>query len=104
MNPEAYARKVVTAEPASSAPGFFAVVIRSGYPIPQYGVEIFIGPRGKVSNSIDWSVDRLQDFVADTVESVAEECASVVAELNLDEVTRNRIANAIRRHFEIDVH
>ena len=108
MNPKEYAQTAISARPANPTPwfkpnGLFAVVLRSGYPTPERGAELFYGPRGKVNGTIDNPIQQLQSFLAETIENVAEDCISVVADLNLDETTQSRIALSIRRHFEIEI-
>lgn len=110
MNPAQYAEEAVTIKPASPTPwlpnttGVFALVLRFGYPTPGAGAELFHGPRGRVNGTLDVPADQLRDFLAQTIESVAEDCISVVDSLDIDYHAKSRVAEAIRQHFELAAH
>jgi hypothetical protein len=110
MNPKDYAEKAITIEklffsPETPIEEAADVCLRSGYPEPKYGVVLYGGRRGEVNGSIDWGVDHLRRGIAEIIESVAEDCISVVSQLNdIPDEARSKIANAIRQHFEIENH
>lgn len=105
MNPKEYAEKAITIDPLAFHPEVdiseaATVAIRSGYPVPRYGVTLYSGKRGRVNDGIDWGVDHLRKNIAELIINVAEDCITVTSDI-LDEATQNRIASAIRGHFEI---
>ena len=113
MNPKEYAEKAITIDPLYSNPlGLFSpensgtVSFQWDYPEPKEGgVALFSGPRGEYNGGIDWPANKLRTGIAEMIESVAEDCISVIAGLeDVDGETNSKIANAIRKHFEIEVH
>jgi hypothetical protein len=110
MNPKEYAEKAIHLSPITlrkdlSIDEAAALVFRGGYPEPQYGVDLFYSHRGDANNGIDWPLKHLRRGFAELIENVAEDCVSVVANLeDVDEGTKTKIAAAIRNHFEIVVH
>ena len=107
MNPKEYAEKMITVEPLFWKPDTpleeaADVTLRSGYPEPKYGVVLYGDPRGDANGGIDWGVKQLRRGIADLIEHVAEDCISIVqSQSELDEEVREKIAKAIRTHFEI---
>jgi hypothetical protein len=111
MNREEFAEKAITIEQLSfrqdvSISEAADVCLRlSQYPEPRYGVTIYSGPRGDTNGGIDWGVRHLRRGIAGLIEFVAEDCVSVVNNLDgVDTETRQAIAKAIRAHFEILPH
>lgn len=110
MNPKDYAEKAITIEPLfwnQDVPLEEAadVTLRSGYPEPMYGVVLYGGRRGDTDGGIDWGAKHLRRGFAELIEHVAEDCISIVDNLEgVDEESRAKIAKAIRRHFEIEAH
>ncbi len=111
MNPKEYAEKAVTIDSLFWNPGgkidvkdAGTVGFSYGYPEPRPGgVALWSGPRGHFNDGIDWPVGKLREGIAQLIEHVAEDCISVVS--NLDAVSSDAkaaITTAIRRHFEIE--
>lgn len=110
MNPTEYAEKAVTVEEPDpflglSADEFGSVVLRSGYPQPEFGVTLFNNHRGMANNGVDWAASRLRRGIAALIVHVAEDCIDVVSRVEgVNENQRAMIEGAIRKQFEILLH
>ena len=109
MNPKEYAEKAIhlgqiTLRQDLPIEEAAALVLRTGYPEPQYGVELFASHRGNANNGIDWPMRHLRKAFAQLIENVAEDCISLIEGMpEIDSAFQQKAASAIREHFEIKV-
>jgi len=77
-----------------------ALVVRYGFPEPQYGTNIIVAPRGHEFNGIDNALERLRDFTVSLIETVINDCISVVSEIGtISDDDRKKVIDTIRARY-----
>ncbi|SRR6266404_548161 len=108
VNPKKYTEKAIHLSEAfghQNMDQVAALVIRLGYPEPEFGATLIEGRRGDTDNGVDWALNQLRDYVEQLIHHVAEDCISVIQQdEKTDGESRKRLAQAVRDHFEIIVH